>query len=305
MTIQDLDKFIDSDMYNVNRVLQSYRSSEIPDILILSKLTNHPDFEKRVLLAETAPVQIWGWGEDRVIYPQELKKLVKYLREEVKPLENIETTRSLVDHKDIPTTLKKYLNQVVVEYTEGGRKLDWNGEYTFKFWLIEDNYELIQFLRFGLTSALSKMLDDVEHTWQAANGWGDIEEDDDELDLRERQELTKYPPVYAAIYDIFEFFAAFSFHGPSLIGGWGEEGMKNILDAFKFLGLNKVAEAYAVSIKSIPDYNPDIDDDGFIYSQLCREKIIPAFETIMEFNITQQHLDVAEAVRKNYQLFLV
>ena len=86
MTIQDLDKFIDSDMYNVNRVLQSYRSSEIPDILILSKLTNHPDFEKRVLLAETAPVQIWGWGEDRVIYPQELKKLIKYLREEVSPI---------------------------------------------------------------------------------------------------------------------------------------------------------------------------------------------------------------------------
>lgn len=147
------------------------------------------------------------------------------------------------------------------------------------------------------------MLDDAEEIWQASNNHSEAEEDG--FTLREREVLAQYPPVYAAMYDIFEFFAAFSFHGPSLIGGWGEEGMKNILDAFKFLGLNKVAEAYAVSIKNIPDYNPDIEDDGFIYSELCREKIIPAFETVMPFSITQQHIDVAEAVRKNYQLFLV
>ena len=49
----------------------------------------------------------------------------------------------------------------------------------------------------------------------------------------------------------------------------------------------------------------DIENADFFYAQECREKIIPAFETIIPFSITQQHIDVAEAVRKNAYTFLV
>ncbi|MDO9177937.1 MAG: hypothetical protein Q7U16_06380 [Agitococcus sp.] len=205
--------------------------------------------------------------------------------------------------KDIPVTIKEYLNKVVDEDIKQWRRLDWDAEYTLKFWLIKDNDELINFLRFGLTNAISMMLDENEETWQTSNNYS--ESDEEEFILRERQLLAKYPPVYTAIYDVFEFFAAFSFHGSSLIGSWGEDGMKNVIEAFQLLGLEKIAAAYEVSIENIPTYDSDIEDAEFMYDESCQERIIPAFETVIDFNITQQHLDVAEAVRKNYELFLV
>ena len=123
------------------------------------------------------------------------------------------------------------------------------------------------------------MLDENEEAWQETNK---NSENDDESMLRERQLFAKYPPIYAVVHDIFEFFAALSFHGLSVIKSWSEEGMQNVLQAFQLLGLEKLASAYKAGRENIR-----------------------AFETIMEFNITQQHFDVAEAVRKNYQLFLV
>jgi hypothetical protein len=55
----------------------------------------------------------------------------------------------------------------------------------------------------------------------------------------------------------------------------------------------------------IPKYNPDIENATFFYAQECQEKIIAGFETVMPFSITQQHIEVAEAVRKNFYTFLV
>lgn len=53
--------------------------------------------------------------------------------------------------KDIPASIKDYLNQVVDEDMEQWGKLDWDAEYTFKFWLIKDDEQLINFLRSGLS----------------------------------------------------------------------------------------------------------------------------------------------------------
>ena len=226
----------------------------------------------------------------------------------VRDTNKVETTMYKTEVKDIPETIQKYLNQVLDEDMAQRGKLDWDAEDTLKFWLIKDDDQLINFLRFGLTSAITKMLDDNEEAWQENNN--DSEEDDDDdynksIMLREREALAKYPPIYAAVYDIFEFFAAFSFHGSSLIGSWGKDGMKNVIEAFQLLGLEKIAAAYEVSIENIPTYDSDIEDAEFMYDESCQEKIIPAFKTVIDFNITQQHLDVADAVRKNYPLFLV
>lgn len=37
----------------------------------------------------------------------------------------------------------------------------------------------------------------------------------------------------------------------------------------------------------------------------AKQDMFDAFETVMEFNIGQQYADIAEAVRENYELFLV
>ncbi|MBK9185960.1 MAG: hypothetical protein IPM78_06550 [Moraxellaceae bacterium] len=49
----------------------------------------------------------------------------------------------------------------------------------------------------------------------------------------------------------------------------------------------------------------DLEQEAAFYEKQCQKFIIVSFEKIMTFDITQQQLDVAEAVRKNYQLFLV
>lgn len=197
----------------------------------------------------------------------------------VRDTNKVETTMNTAEVKDIPATIKKYLNQVVDEDMEQWGQLDWDAEYTFKFWLIKDDDQLINFLRSGLGIAICNMLDENEEAWQETNK---NSENDDESMLRERQLFAKYPPIYAAVHDIFEFFAAFSFHGLSVIKSWSEEGMQNVLQAFQLLGLEKLATAYKAGRQNIR-----------------------AFKTVMEFDISQQHLEVAEAVRKNYQLFLV
>ena len=320
----ELDKFIDSDLYQVDRVLQGQRmSSEIPDILILSKLTNHPDFEKRVLLAETAPAQIWGWGEDRVIYPQELKKLIKYLREEVNPI--IERNPPSASHvKQIPSIIQKYLYQQMDDILKRGKTADWDTQLNFNFWQIADNQQLLNFLTFGLYPAINMMLKEVK------DGWKKDPNDDtsyqDALLLIEKQQFSKLPEIYEAIYRIFKYFADYRIHGASLLGALGEKGMQDVVNGFRKLGLKELAEAYEEGLRSGNYFlhYPDVDNvveaaaiyeeqcQHFIigsikrnYEDQCQYTIIGGFEEKMSFNITQQHIDVAEAVRKNYQLFLV
>ncbi len=244
----------------------------IPMCIITARLANNPQYNELVKQFEQAKF----WGANNSTRTTEWPKLLKYLQDEVQPLE---TTTNTAEVKDLPATIQKYLNQVVDEDMEQCGELDWDDEYTLKFWLIKDDDQLINFLRFGLTSAISKMLDDNEEAWQETNK---NSENDDESMLRERQLFAKYPPIYAAVHDIFEFFAAFSFHGLSVIKSWSEEGMQNVLQAFQLLGLEKLATAYKAGRQNIR-----------------------AFKTVMEFDISQQHLEVAEAVRKNYQLFLV
>ena len=99
-------------------------------------------------------------------------------------MQPLETTTNTAEVKDLPATIQKYLNQVVDEDMEQCGELDWDDEYTLKFWLIKDDDQLINFLRFGLTSAISKMLDDNEEAWQETNK---NSENDDESMLRERQ----------------------------------------------------------------------------------------------------------------------
>ena len=171
-----------------------------------------------------------------------------------------------------------------------------------KFWLIEDNHQLIRFLQFGLTAALCNLLDEAEQAYRQLNN--NINTEEDSLISREKQVLAKYPPTYAAIYHIFEFFAAYEVHGASLIGSWGKAGMKDVLNSFVRLGLDTIGRAYHVATDNAPKYNPDIENATFFYAQECREKIIAGFETVMPFSITQQHIDVAEAVRKKFYTFL-
>ena len=108
--------------------------------------------------------------------------------------------------KDIPATIQKYLNQVVDENMAQRGKLDWDAEDTLKFWLIKDDDQLINFLRFGLTSAISKMLDDNEEAWEAINSSPEDDDDDDGIMIREREALAKYPPIYMRQSMIFLSF---------------------------------------------------------------------------------------------------
>ena len=260
-------------------------------------MADNPDFEGLVDKLD----KITGWQINTPAKATEWPKLAQYLREEVKPLER-RSEALPAKIRDIPTPIKHRLQQMLSEYqAENSPLLTWPAEYNDKFWLIDDNAQLIDFLRFGLQTVLCDLLDEAEQAREDA----DIELDEDDSISAEKQVLAKYPATYEAIYHIFECFAAYKFHGASLIGSWGEDGMKDVLNSFTRLGLNQIGRAYYVAIENAPKYNPDIENADFFYAQECREKIIPAFETIIPFSITQQHIDVAEAVRKNFYTFLI
>lgn len=222
------------------------------------------------------------------------------------------------DIRDIPATIKTYLNLVIDEQIQDFGEIRWNAEYTFKFWQIEDEDELIDFLRFGLSMAVAKIIDEQEAEWQKIHNplkadCYDEDETDEEYArrvIRERELLAKYPPVYAAIFDVFQFYSLFHLHHISLVGSLGKEGMADVLAGFTLLGLEKLVTAYRAGIEKTPAYASDIHEDeepiyDLMYGMTSLEEITSAFETVMEFNIRQQHIDVAEAVRKNYKLFLV
>lgn len=224
--------------------------------------------------------------------------------------------------KDMPTTIKTYLNLAIDEQMEHFGEIRWDAEYTFKFWQIEDEDELVDFLRFGLAMAVAKMIDEAEADWQKVNNPlkadcydEDEEEEESEEDYenriqRQRALLAKYPPAYTAIFDIFQFYAHFDLHHISLVSSWGKEGMADVLAGFKLLGLEQLVAAYTASIEKIPAY-PIVEHDNedehaafdFMYSMSARQDMFDAFETVMEFNIGQQYADIAEAVRENYEFF--
>ena len=297
--IQDLislDNLINGDTYpSIRDSLQ--HSARAPHCAILGRLADNPNFESLVDKLD----KITGWQINTPAKAIEWPKLTQYLREEVQPLEK-RSEALPAKIRDIPTPIKHRLQQMLSEYqAENSPLLTWPAEYNDKFWLIDDNAQLIDFLRFGLQTVLCDLLDEAEQAREDA----DIELDEDDTISAEKQVLAKYPATYEAIYHIFEFFAAYEVHGASLIASWGKEGMKDVLNSFTRLGLNQIGRAYYVAIENIPKYNPDIENATFFYAQECRERIIPAFETIIPFSITQQHLDVAEAVRKNFYAFLV
>lgn len=274
-------------------------SAQAPYCAILGRLADNPDFEGLVDKLD----KITGWQINTPAKATEWPKLAQYLREEVQPLEKrSEALPAKIG--DIPAHIKHHLQQVLTDYQNANSPLlKWPCEFNDKFWLIEDNHQLIRFLQFGLTTALCNLLDEAEQAYRQLNNNMNTEEDC--LISREKQVLAKYPPTYASIYHIFEFFAAYEVHGASLIASWGKEGMEDVLFSFVRLGLDQIGRAYHVGIENIPKYNPDIENADFFYAQHCQEKIIAGFETVMPFSITQQHIDVAEAVRKNFYAFLV
>ncbi|MFO1391978.1 MAG: hypothetical protein U1E94_07180 [Agitococcus sp.] len=71
-------------------------------------------------------------------------------------------TSQKFDMKDIPLTIKTYLNLVIDEQIQDFGEIRWDAEYTFKFWQIDDEDELVDFLRFGLAMAVAKMIDETE-----------------------------------------------------------------------------------------------------------------------------------------------
>jgi hypothetical protein len=297
--IQDLaslDNLINGDTYpSIRDKIQ--HSAQAPLCAILGRLADNPDFEGLVDKLD----KITGWQINTPAKATEWPKLAQYLRKEVQPLEK-RSEALPAKIRDIPTPIKHRLQQMLSEYqAKNSPLLTWSVEYNDKFWLIEDNAQLIDFLRFGLQTVLCDLLDEAEQAREDA----DIELDEEDTISAEKQVLAKYPAVYEAIYHIFEFFAAYQVHGASLIASWGKDGMDDVFASFKQLGLHQITKAYYVSTNHIPKYNPDIENATFFYAQECREKIIAGFETVMPFSITQQHIDVAEAVRKNFYTFLV
>jgi hypothetical protein len=205
----------------------------------------------------------------------------------------------------IPTTILEHLNKVFLEDTKDGGKAYWDIKYTSCFWLIKDDDELIDFLRFGLGAAIDNLLSENEKAWRSTlpNAQHETDEESVNRKTREKTELAKYPKIYSVTNTIFEFFAAFQFHRMSIVGSWSETGMIDVIDSFRFLGLSQIADAYAKGIKNSPKYKEG--EDLMSYSRSCDKHITKAFETVIEFNITQQHLDVTQRIRENYHLFLV
>ncbi|MBK8326396.1 MAG: hypothetical protein IPL02_04895, partial [Moraxellaceae bacterium] len=170
--------------------------------------------------------KITGWQINTPAKATEWPKLAQYLRDEVQPLEK--RSEALPAKIRISYAYQTSFATNAFEYqAENSPLLTWPAEYNDKFWLIDDNAQLIDFLRFGLQTVLCDLLDEAEQAREDA----DIELDEDDSISAEKQVLAKYPATYEAIYHIFEFFAAYKFHGASLIGSCGEDGMKDVLNS--------------------------------------------------------------------------
>jgi hypothetical protein len=239
--IQDLaslDNLINGDTYpSIRDKIQ--HSAQAPLCAILGRLADNPDFEGLVDKLD----KITGWQINTPAKATEWPKLAQYLREEVQPLEK-RSEALPAKIRDIPTPIKHRLQQMLSEYqAKNSPLLAWSAEYNDKFWLIEDNAQLIDFLRFGLQTVLCDLLDEAEQAREDA----DIELDEEDTISAEKQVLAKYPAAYEAIYHIIEFFAAYEVHGASLIASWGKDGMNDVLNSFKQLGLHQIGRAYYVA----------------------------------------------------------
>ncbi len=205
--------------------------------------------------------------------------------------------------KDIPPTIKKYLQQVLDEGIEVNAlnwdcKPNWNPELTFKFWLINDDDELVNFLRCGLTSAIAKMADDHEESWQKSHNYPE-DDNDDHRAARKDALLANFPPIYGAIDEIFHFLSACNLcTAIEAFEGWGADGIKYVVEACRVLGLKQLGLAYQAAINYKVEAKEKSEDDD-IYCML------DAFESVTKFSINRQCIEMVQVIRKNYQLFLV
>lgn len=83
--IKGLDKLLNGDVSPRIRE-KMHRSFYIPHCLILARLAGNPHFEELVTKFEELSFAGGAWGANSMAKATELPKLVKYLREEVKPL---------------------------------------------------------------------------------------------------------------------------------------------------------------------------------------------------------------------------
>lgn len=279
--IYDFDKFLNGVLENGALKNQDRHINSFV-CLTVAKLADNPYYEK-------LSVDLKSYNHIREVYTmKKWNELVQYLNKEDST--TFLNTESVMSKTEIPSEIRNALQQLIDKNKSNLQKPNWMSEDIFRFWLINDNENLITFLKFGLTLAISSLLEIAEEKYQYDD---DYVEDEDELTPAQKLELQKYPPAYTAIDHISVFFIFYELHGPSYISSVGKAGLKEIIDSFNLFGLHQIARGYT----QIYDKYDLIDDNYYDF--------ISVFETVMEFNITQQHLDVAEAVRKNYQLFLV
>jgi|GEM_PF-2343637 len=203
LDIKGLDALLNGNIDN--RVKQSvHRLTYMPYALIVARLADNPHFEELA-------INLGRWGvSSNTSWPAGIKspieiawpKLVQYLREEA------DSITSLIDTKPITTSKTKELppaiKEVLKEYLQERTALDWPRQYTFTFWLIQDDDELLCFLTELMNCMWFEIFSKAEEAWQVANNPDNLEEDENTVALREKAEFAKFPPIYATVYRIIE-----------------------------------------------------------------------------------------------------
>ena len=302
LNIKGIDALLNGDIdANVKKFVQQF--VYMPYALIAARLANNQQFEEIAInLAPTEnDAKIWR-GKGKIDPFMAWPKLVKYLREEENAIASIINTKPITTPKakELPSAIKEELNT----YLQENEALNWPRQYTFTFWLIQDDDELLCFLTELINCMVFGILDKAEEAWQMANNPDGLEEDEYAVALREKAELAKYPPIYAAIYRMMESIYSNEIPYEMYFNflGWGKDGVAQLTEGLKLLGLTQLADAYTTVINSIlPYYDPDEDLDN----KICAQRFLSAFESVMKYDNTQQLADICEAIRKNYQLFLV
>jgi hypothetical protein len=85
LDIRGLDNIMNGDL-NPRLREKMHRSFFIPHCLIVARLAGNPNFDELVLKFESLSFERGAWGANSAAKATELPKLVKYLKEEVKPL---------------------------------------------------------------------------------------------------------------------------------------------------------------------------------------------------------------------------
>ena len=300
LNIKGIDALLNGDIDSkVQKFVQQF--VYMPYALIAARLANNPQFEElSIRLAPTKDdSKIWRAKEKTdpfMAWP----KLVKYLREEEQAIVSLVNYRPVTPQKtkELPTAIKEVLNEYLQERTA----LDWPRQYTFTFWLIQDDDELLSFLTELMNCMWFEIIGKAEEAWQVANNPDNLEEDENIVALREKAEFAKFPPIYATVYRIIEAIYSSSIYQTYVyLYGWQNECTEQLIEGLRLLGLNKLADAYITVINSLPPYDPDEDLD----QKICEQRFKSAFESVIEYDREQQLADICEAIRKNYHLFLV